>query len=105
MRATALPPPENFTRPLELRGRVDAERHAVDDDGVDAHPRFERAQLLEFFALLERRRRQRHETGQRRAAKGIKAYVMMKRPPAARPLVAGEIECAPAPLSNRGADA
>src|SRR6516165_12075627 len=68
-----LPPPEHFPRPLELRGRVDAERHAVDDDGVDAHSRFERAQLLEFFALLERRRRQRHETGERGAAKGVKA--------------------------------
>src|ERR1700758_703345 len=73
-------PPEDCARPLELRGRVDAERHAVDDGRVDAHPRFERAQLLEFFALLEWRRRQRPETGERGAAKGVKADVMIERP-------------------------
>src|SRR5262245_42669761 len=89
---TLFAPPEDCARPLELRGRVDAERHAVDDDGVDAHPRFERAQLLEFFALLERRRRQRHETGERGAAKGVKADVMIERPLAGRRLGAGEIE-------------
>src|SRR5438445_669334 len=69
-----LAPPEDCARPLELRGRVDAERHAVDDDRVDAHPRFERAQLLEFFALLERRRRSEPETWSPR--------VITARPPA-----------------------
>src|SRR5262249_44473724 len=27
--------PEDFARALEVRGRVDAERHAVDDGGID----------------------------------------------------------------------
>jgi len=51
-----LSPPEDCARPLKLRGRVDAERHAVDDGRVDAHARFERAQLLEFFASAARRK-------------------------------------------------
>src|SRR6516162_5178494 len=99
-----LSPPEDCARPLKLRGRVDAERHAVDDGRVDAHARFERAQLLEFFALLERRRRQPHETRERRAAKGVKADVMIERPFAGGRRGAGEIKRAQPPRSNRGAD-
>src|SRR6266508_4858823 len=67
-----LAPPEKVARALEIGRCVDAERHAVDDRCVDAHARFERAPLLEFFALLERRGRQRHEALERAAAKGIK---------------------------------
>src|SRR5262249_30795774 len=97
-------PPEDFARLLEVRGRVDAERHAVDDGRIDAHSRFERAQLLEFLALFERRRRQRNETGERRAAKGIKADVMIERPLARGRRGAGEIKRAQPPLRNPPAD-
>src|SRR5262249_49302368 len=99
-RRAMFPPPEECARPLELRGRVDAERHAVDEDRVDAHSRFERAQLLEFFALLERRRRQRHETRERRAAKGVKADVMIERPLAGGRRGAGEVKRAQPPRSH-----
>src|SRR6516164_1897176 len=97
-------PPEDCARPRKLRGGVDAERHAVDDGRVDAHSRFERAQLLEFFALLEWRRRQRHETRERRAAKGVKADMMIERPLAGGRRGAGEIKRAQPPRSNPGAD-
>ena len=46
-------------RALQIFRRVDAERRDVDDGDVDPHPRFQRAQLLEPLALLERRGRQR----------------------------------------------
>ena len=57
--------------PFEICRRVDAERHAIDDGGVDAHAGLERAQLLEPFALLERRRAQSRRTA--RARRGGKA--------------------------------
>src|SRR5262249_33309849 len=97
-------PAEDCARPFEIRGRVDAERHAVDDGRIEAHAGLERAQLLEFLALFERGRGQRHETGERRAAKGIKADVMIERPLAGRRRRAGEIKRAQPPRSNRGAD-
>ena len=65
---------------LEIGRRVDAERHAVDERHVDAHAGLERAQLLELLALLERRRRQRHEALERRAAIGVDADVVVERP-------------------------
>src|SRR5580698_1169792 len=34
--------------PVQLFGRIDAERHRVDERDVDAHAGFERAQLLEL---------------------------------------------------------
>src|SRR5262245_31666803 len=84
--------PENLPRPLEIGGRVDAERRAVDDAGVDAHACFERAQLLEFFASFERRRRQRDEPGERDAAKRVKTDVVIERALARGCHGAGEIE-------------
>ena len=56
-----LSPREDRPRPLEIVGSIDPERHVVDDDRVDAHAGFERAQLLQPLAALERRRRQRDE--------------------------------------------
>ena len=47
---------------------------------VDAHAGFERAQLLELLALLQRRRRQRDEALERRAAIGVEADMMVERP-------------------------
>ena len=54
---------------------------AVDDRDVDAHAGFERAQLLELFALLERRGRQGDEARERRAAIGIEPDMMIERRP------------------------
>src|SRR5262249_61433873 len=52
---------DELARTGEILGRVDAERYAANDGGVDTHAGFERAQLFELLAPLERRRRQRHE--------------------------------------------
>ena len=71
-------------RACQVLRRVDAERHAVDERDVDAHAGFERAQLLEPLALLERRGRQADEARERRAAIGIKADVMIERAIAGR---------------------
>src|SRR5690242_21902446 len=46
---------------VELLGRIDPERHGIDDRDVDAHAGFERAQLLELIELLQRRRPERSE--------------------------------------------
>ena len=51
---------------LEVCCGVDAERHGIDDRDVDAHVRFERAQLLEPLLPLERRGRQLDEAFDRR---------------------------------------
>src|ERR1700720_1460523 len=67
------------THPLEVFPRVDAERHAVDHCHVDAHAGLEGAQLLEAFAPLEPRRRQRDEPFERAAAIRIEADVMIER--------------------------
>src|SRR5262249_35777869 len=99
-----LAPPENFSRPLEVLGRVDAERYARDDARVDAHARLERAQLLELLALLQRRRGERDETRQRGAAKGVKPDVVIERALARGRPGAREIERAQAVLSDRRAD-
>ena len=50
---------QQLARPLEVLGRIDAKRHALDDLHIDPHAGFERAQLLELLALLQRRGRQR----------------------------------------------
>ena len=72
--------PQDRARPLQVLGRVDAERHAVDDRHVDAHAGFQRAQLLEPLALFERRGRQADEPLERGAAIGIEADVVVERP-------------------------
>src|SRR5690242_21899303 len=64
---------EDLARTGKVGRSVDAERKAVNERHVDAHPRFERTQLLEAFALLEESRRQRDEARQRGAAIGIDA--------------------------------
>src|SRR5262249_51304381 len=76
----------------EMRGCVGAERYAVDDGGVDTHAGFERAQLFELLAPLERRRRQRDEPFQRGAAVGIEPDMVVMRPVAPGRLGAGEGE-------------
>jgi hypothetical protein len=67
-------------RAFEVLGRVDAERHGLDDRDVDAHAVLERAQLLELLALLERRGGRAHEALERAAAIGVEADVMVERP-------------------------
>ena len=64
---------------------------------VDAHAGLERPQLLEPLALLQRRRRQRDEALQRRAAIGVEPDVMVERPVARGRGRAGEIERAQPP--------
>ena len=71
---------------------------------VDAHAGLERAQLLELLAPLQRRRRQRDEALERRAAIGIKADVMIERPLAGGRRGAGEIERAQPRRRDRRAD-
>ena len=68
-----------LARAGEIGGSIDTERHRVNERHVDAHAGFERAQLLEAFALLERRWRQGHEALERGAAIGIEADVMIMR--------------------------
>ena len=80
------------SRPLEIVGRVDAERHRLHDLGVDAHAGFERAQLFEPLAPFQRRRRQRHEALERGAAVGIEPDVVIERPVAPGRGRASEIE-------------
>src|SRR6476660_4575189 len=65
---------------LKVLRRIDAERYGFDDRHVDAHAGLHRAELLQLFALLERRWRQLDETFQRRTAIGVKPNVMVKRP-------------------------
>ncbi len=64
--------------------RVDAKRHGIDQRHVDAHAGFQQAQLLEPLAQFQRRRRQRDEPRQRRAAIGIKPDVVIERAVAGR---------------------
>src|SRR5262249_49102394 len=45
---------EDFAGAFEILGGVDAQRDMVDDGNVDAHSRFERAQLLELLAPFQR---------------------------------------------------
>ena len=68
LRASAFEGFEQLTRPRKVGGSIDTERNGVNERDVDAHAGFERAQLLEPLALLERRRRQRDETLERRPA-------------------------------------
>ncbi len=72
--------PDEAARPLEIGGSIDTERNCVNDLDVNAHARFERAQLFELLALLERGRLQGDETRQRRPVIRIDADVMIKRP-------------------------
>src|SRR3954447_23874456 len=76
----------------QLVGSVDAERHRRDNLDVDAHPRFEGAQLLKALALLQWRRRQPDETGQGGAPIGVEADMVVKRPVAPRRGGPGEVQ-------------
>ena len=92
---------EHRPRPGEVGGRVDAERHGVDDRDVDPHAGFERPELLELLAHLERRGRQADVAGKRRAAIGVEADVVVERPVAPRRGGAGEIEGAEPAVADR----
>src|SRR5262249_13978090 len=70
---------ENFTRPGKVGWSIDTERYGVNECDVDAHPRFERAELLELLADLERRRVQGHEVGECRAPEGVDADMVVER--------------------------
>src|SRR5579883_686122 len=78
--------------PLEVRRRVDPERNPLHDAHVDAHSGFERPQLLELLAQLERRGGQRNKAGERGAAISVDADVMIERPLAMRCFGTGEVE-------------
>src|SRR5262245_35221510 len=82
----------NRARPLQVFRGIDAERHALHDGCVDAHARFERAQLFELLAPFERRGRKRDEAPERGTAKGIKPDVMVERALAGRRRRTREIE-------------
>src|SRR5688572_27204254 len=69
---------------VEIGGRVDSERDLVHERRVDAHAGFERPELLEALALLERAWRQRDESREGRAAERVDADVMIERPIAGR---------------------
>src|SRR5262249_25752410 len=85
-------PRDQLARTGEILERIDAERYAVNDGGVDAHAGFERAQLFELLAPLERRWRQRDEPFQRGASVRIEPDMVVVRPVAPGRLGAGEIE-------------
>src|SRR5205823_1569326 len=60
---------------FEVFGRVDAERVVLRFHGFDADPMFERAELLERFRPLERRRLERREHEQGAAPIGVQPHV------------------------------
>src|SRR2546428_7989379 len=70
---------EHFARPRQILGCIDAERHVINDAYVDAHARFERAQLFQFFALLQGGRPQADEARERGTAVCIKPEVIIAR--------------------------
>src|SRR5882724_12331533 len=65
---------------FEVGRGIDAAGNRVHDGDVDPHPGLDRSELLELFLHLQRRRGQRDETLQRRAAIGIEADMMVARP-------------------------
>src|SRR5437764_9390117 len=67
-------------RLLQVLGRIDAEDHIGGERDIDAHAGFERAQLLEPFALLQYRWRQLDEARQCFAPVCVEADVMIQRP-------------------------
>src|SRR3954470_19566531 len=67
-------------RGFEVRRRVDAARHGVDDRYVDPHPGFERPELFQLLLKLQRRGRQCHEALQRLAAIRIQSDMVIARP-------------------------
>ena len=83
---------------------IDAERHVVDHDGIDAHPGLQRPQLLQPLAHLQRRRREADETLQRFAAIGIETDVMIERAIAPGRRGAGEVERPQPARRHRRAD-
>src|SRR5665213_3962975 len=83
-------------RLLKIVGSIDTERHAVHARYRNAHARFQRAQLFELLALLERRCWQLHEARERFAAEGIDTNMVKQRTVAGRGACTGEIERAPA---------
>src|ERR1019366_752827 len=64
---------------FEVRRRVDAARHGIDDHDVDPHAGLQRPQLLELLLPLQRRGGEADETLQSRPAIGIEADVMIAR--------------------------
>src|SRR6478736_4022073 len=62
---------------FEIGRGVDAAGDAVNDHDVDAHPGFDRPQLLQVFLHLQGRARQRHISFQRRAPVRIEADMMV----------------------------
>src|SRR6185437_1868128 len=73
-------------------------RNGVNERHIDAHAGFERAELLEALALLQRRWRQGNEALERGAAIGVEAYMVVVRAAAMRHGQAAEIK------SSRDAD-
>ena len=76
----------------QIGGSIDTERHAVHARHRNAHIRFQRPQLLQLFALFQRRRRQGDKARQRVAGIGINADMMKQRALAGGRGGAGEIE-------------
>ena len=68
---------EERARALEIGRSIDTEGNHVNEGHVDAHPRLQRAQLLQLLALLEPARRQLDEARQSGAAIGIDADVVI----------------------------
>jgi hypothetical protein len=44
---------KELTRPLKVGRSIDTERDSVNEPDMDAHARFERAQLLQFLPHFE----------------------------------------------------
>src|SRR5262245_1137731 len=90
--------------PIEILRRVHFGRGALDDRHVYAHAGFERAELLELLAQLERRGRQPYKAVERLAAKRVEPEMMEQRTLARGRTGAGEIQRAQATRRDRGSD-
>src|SRR6185437_5848102 len=87
-----------------MRRRIDAERYTGDERHIDPHAGFQRPQLFETLAPLQRRWRQRDKPLQRRSAESIKADVVIERPLAGRRRRAREIKRSQAVRAYRRTD-
>src|SRR3954454_14541890 len=64
---------------FQLSGRIDTQRRRVDDRHIDSHPRLERPQLLQVFALFQGRRRKADKTREALTAVSIDSDMVVER--------------------------
>ncbi|ENN84443.1 hypothetical protein RHSP_22368 [Rhizobium freirei PRF 81] len=87
---------KNASGLFKVLGSIDTERDRVNDLHIDAHAGFQRPQLLQRFAPLERRWAEAHEFLQSCAAISVEADMMVERAVAVRGGGTGEVKRAQA---------